>query len=605
MIKKVSYLLLTIAAVLTGVSVLLSLVDNTSVSLAGRVMPVNPSSVSAMQLYKGDKVLAAFEKDALGKWKVSVASAGIVRNTADRVAIEELLAFISRAERLPAEGVSFEDSGINSGGAGGRFQFVARVGDESYSVFLGGFSKDGKYRYYSSDENLKRVLQVDRDLTRVFERKGEDFRSLDIVDFASNPPSGIVVYPGDGAQKLVLQSSNIGWVIKEPVSWPASNKAVGRLMRVLSMLRASNISAIDFEVDNSTPYIELINKQGAEKIWLKGKPGDDKAFLKSSERDEIYEVGGAIAWEYLRANAQNYRRRVLDLLDERAVASIRVVDEAGRRVVFSKKQEGGWSAEGDLRFDVDKDSVDSLEKIFKGLVIKDVFAAGSDKALDDKLDKPQMQVQALDAGGAVIAGISLIARPIAPPLRGPDQIFAKVLGRAQIVELEPFSGGYLMRDLKLYRSKVLYFEDFRNIGKIEVITPDFTREYWRNSDTHYQMVKPKTVMLSENGNWEFLSLVRDLARLKCVGYIPEKNMKKMDFGLDRPTLKTILTMRSNRGKNNPAGGKIELIVGKSLVLNDLSGGRGRKTYYYAKLANSEDVFILEKKLIDSLLMEYK
>ncbi len=599
--KKLSVILFIIALMVTAASITFTFVGQKNINIAGRVLKVNSSEISSMELYKGDSILAAFEKDSAGKWKVSIPSLEISKNIADRVAIEDLLAFVGRVEKIPAKDIDYAGSGLDQSN---KLQFVVHGQGTDSSVYIGGYSKDGLSRYLSSDEDNKLVLSADGELCRVFDRELKSYRSLDIVDFGNNPPNEIIIYPGGGKDKLQMSSSELGWVITSPVSWPADNKAVGRLMRILTMLRAKNVLSEMPKVNKDTPYFELSSGGKKYKIWAFGKAGDEDAVVKLSDREEVYQVSGSIMWEFMRANRDTYRQKVIDLVKDQKIKTLELTDATGRSLRMTSESDS-WVADKGFGYQIEKSSADALAQLLAGIVVKSIVSEAGDNLKEFHLDKPQMKISAYDAGGAEIASVDVAAVKLPAPLRGPDMVYARLSGRRQIVELEPFTGGALLQDFNYYRWRVVNYTDFRNILKVEIITPAFTREYWRNTDTQYQMVKPETVILSENGNWNFLSLVRRLSRLTCAGYVPEKNLENIDFGLDQPTLKTILTMRSVTGKKESERQKVTLVVGKSLSIPDLNGGGGMKTYYYAKLKNSKDVFIIDKKLVDELFIEYK
>lgn len=551
--KKNCFLLLIPALLLTALSLLLGLRSMPQPVLSGRAIKIPAGEVDGFDIYRGDELLITLDKNAQGEWSVNIPARQVQNSTADRIAVNELLAFVSRTDTQPAREVTPTEAGIDTQKS---TQFIARGGKRTSSIFLGNYSPDGKYRYFVSDDDPQTVLLVESGLARIFDRDLPAFRSLDIFDIGNRAPDLITLSPGAGRQDIVLEAIPGGWVITSPVNWPADSQQVNRLLRLSAMLRAEKILPPDTpRAPDDAPSLTLRIGNNTQTVAFSGSHTDPTVVASPRGRSESYETSAALLWELKNASADRYRSLTLPLLQDKTPAAIELRRDDGQvlKLALAGQQ---WVNASNPAQGVEKSMVDNLQKVLENLMIVGVADEDGSNAAEFGLDLPELSISVTDVGGAELTALKIASVPVAAPLQGIDRFFVRVTGRKQVLELQPLVGTFLMQDLIQYRSRMVNELDFKDILKIKIETPDSTREYWSNTPTQYQMVKPESALLSENGNWEFLSLARDLAYLRCEGFVPEKNTQNADFGLDRPVVKTILTMRSTgggvrRAKNRP------------------------------------------------------
>lgn len=594
--KRVSLIMVGVALLLCAASILLNLSVKQAPRLTGRAFKIAPAQVEALDLFRGEKLVASFSREQKGAWTVDLPELGATKNAADRLVIEGLLAFIARAEIQPVKGMTRGKAGLEGGNV---LQCVVRSGDKASSVYLGSYSADGKFRYFASDDDPGTVLEVEGGLARVFDRRTEEMRSMELFDLGSRGPDRITVNSGRGTKELVLELTPEGWVILSPVNWPADSARVGSLLRFCAMLRATGIrSEVKLADTTDLPSISLRVGGRIQTVFF-ALPGGEP-FARRGDRDEVYELTPGFADVLAEMNADVLRSRKLELLKNRQVAALELTNEEGKKLRLSLR-DGKWMATGVADFPVEKPAVENLVRSLDNLLLVNVVDDAAGNLMEFGLDRPEMSISALDAGGSELANVRVASVPLAAPVQGPGRYYAAIGGRKQIVELNPLMGNFLLQDFLQYRSRLVCNRDFRDVLKIRVETPDFQREYWQNTPTQYQLAHPKTALLSEKGNWEMLRLAKDLAGLRCEGYVPEKNDQKADLGLDRPQLKTILTMRSVGGG---APEVLELRVGDGVRIDGQPAGGGGE-YYYAHLSGINQILILNKKFVERLLMEYK
>lgn len=613
---KISLLMTAVGLVLAAACVALGWNAGAVARVGGRAIKLPPAQVDALEVYRGDALVASFSKSVQGgEWKVDLPRLQVTKNAADRQAVEDLLAFVSRAELRPAKEVSRQAAGLEGGNV---LQLIARKGKDTSSVFLGAYSKDGALRYFASDDDPHTVMQTEAGLTRVFDREEQTLRSLDLFDFGNRQPDRIRLQPGNGEAPIELDLTAEGWVIGNPLNWPADSARVGAILRFGAMLRASGIVAgATLEDDPKLTALTLRVGGKEQKVVFSPKPaaaagaagsppaagGQTEGVLaRRLDRSEVYELPAGFLELLKSSTAEALRSRKLMLLKGREPAAVELTPEDGRKLRLELR-DGQWTAPD--WFPVEKVAADNLVRSLDNIMLRTVADDSGTKTAAFGLERPLMTVRVYDAGGAELTCLKVTSVSLAAPLRGQSGYFATVTGRRQIIELEPLLGNFFLQDFLQYRSRLVTNNDYKDILKIRIETPDFKREYWQNSPTQYQMAEPESALLGDKANWEVMRLAKDLAGLRCEGYVPEKKAENADLGLDRPQLKTILTLRSAGGADNSRQIR-ELLIGNSIKVPAQPGaGLPEQEYFYARLSGVKEVLILNKKFVDRLFMEYK
>lgn len=585
MSKKISILLVIIAVGLSVLSMAVTMAPEGNYHKSGRIVKLQLDNIGEMAIYRGPDLVAGFYKKADNSgWRVSIPDLGVKKGRADKVIVEGLLNFAASLQPIEAQGVTVEKSGVN---AEDSVQFVMTCGNESDSVYIGNFSDDAMKRYFVSDSAPEKVLEVDAVLARVFDRKVEDYRSLNIFEASSKSPDKIIIFTGQGSD-IELSRAGGGWVVDTPVVWPADQERVGRALRFCAMLRGLEIADIakPKEIEKAA-RIEITRGDKTEKVYFWSNGEDSYAYRDGDI--ECYKIPNGASAFFANVTADAFQEKSLDLLGGKEIAAFEIKKKEGGACRLQKSG-NKWNATGRDNFLAETEAVKQLSRMLTMFPISRVVTTKQDFA------DPVVELVAFDMSGRQIAGVSAVKL-------SSGEYLGKISGRRELVILPAIAVQALSQDYSVYRNRYVQRLDFRDIESVEFIAKDHDYKYIRKSEGNYTMQRPEVKGMSESGNWDLLSAIRKISWLKCEGYVPEKNMNLSDFGLDQPTLKTILTIRSDAGDKDQSGKKIELIIGKSF---EVPGADGTKSImHFAKLSDFKLVFLLDEKIVKKLFIEYK
>lgn len=590
--KNAAIALFVIALLFTAVNAGLAFYgQKTRHTPPGRVVKLIPGDIDSVAVYRGADVVMDFKRDeSTRQWRFSAPAAGIAKAAADRTAVEEIMQFAARAEHRPGT-VDLKTAGLDVPAQARQVVFSA--GKESASIFLGGLSPDGQEQYFLTDADMDTPLTAPAALLRVFAREPSALRSHDVFDLAQKAPESITL-AADG-KETVLAHSEDGWVITAPFNWPADNDLVGGLLRVFLLMRAD--AFLDKVPDTA---------RAALKVSLRlGKDTQDAEFFRAADgktvyavrggRDEVYSFPASELEQLLHPQLSDIlRRRVLDLYPGRAAAQARLF--LNGRELRMTKTENGWTAAGADSFAVEEQIAANLLQLLHNLPLNRVVAETPDKVAYSGKTLTS-KVQLFDAAGAELCSVAVTASKLD---KGMPEFDAVLSGRPQVVELHPTAGMLLLQPFLAYRSRTLTrypYEAVRKLRTVRYIDNGAETVYERDASSQFRQTAPKVRELPERSGWEVLELARQLAQLRCEGFVVEKKDNLLVYGLDRPLLKTILSVEDAPGRMRD----LTLTVGRELTLGN--PGDPQK-YYSAMLDGCDYIFILNERFVDRLLANY-
>ncbi len=588
--KNASLVMLGVTVVLTVLSVVLAAtMEATSTPRPGAIQ-VPLKSIEALRIYHGLELFAEV-RNRKGDWRLDVPPLALKDDVPDARVLEELLAFVRRCLGNPLE-VTPEEAGIDLRDPG--IQFEVKAEESNPSFFVGDYSEDGKWRYVVFDTDPRTVHGIHAELTSVFDRKAEEFRSLDLFELGSFGAERIELLSagGDKSDHVVMERTDAGWVIVRPVRWPAEPQAVDRLLRLCAGLRAKRIQSHGGLVAEDAPAIRIRAGQEEQAVRFGRVRENDAVVAVRVGRNALYIVDDTLYRELVPLQLDRYRRRVLSLLPREPAAL--EIDRHGERLRLVRVG-GIWHAEGARTFEVEPEAVDRLIATLRQVGIQQFVSESSDQMTRYGLHSPRLEVAAVDAGGQAFARIRL-----GQPVEG-GPLYATLEGRPQIFVPHPATGVELAQPFIAYRTRRIADIDFRTVKIIRIVGAGFRREYKHNTGVHYQMVEPETRPLAEKPNFDFLKLVQKLSALRCERYLVEKPENLSKFGLDHPQMRVILMTKSA----HEAGKKVvlDLVIGNSVEVP--VPGEGRVRLYCARKRGEGPVFLLSETLVRMLECDYR
>lgn len=575
-----------------------------------RLLTVPAKDVNGYRIFRNDAPVAEFSKNQAGTWTVKVPGpAGEISDYADVKALRDLAALAELALRNPAE-VSAETAGLVPGKC---VQLtLCADGGETQDLLVGAPAAKAGMRYAARLEEPDRVHEIRDDVTAVLFRDPAEFRSLDLFRVPAEGPNGISLAPGgkNGAEsELRLQKEADGWYLVRPVLWPADDEQVNQLLRSCGGMRAEKLVAesvadpAQYGFVPNGPTVTL-KVAGGEQTVLIGALDQASSLPYAMRRGgaQLYLVGRWIYDELGRlATAEGadrhdrYRKRTLDLIGDALVKTI-ILSGAEGTLTFTRTGEE-WSAGGCRDFDTDKEQVDGLVMTLKSIIIASFASEKSADRAKFGLDKPYRRIYCKDAGGRCVADL-LIGQPTS------DGHFYVAFGdRPQIVELYAPLLQFLAQPVVGFRSKQLAKFDHHEALEVALTREGAATVYRAAGPYNWQTLKPETRLLGDDNNAFIMMLAKHLSLLRCLGYEAENTPDLGKFGLDRPYLHVVVTLRSKTG----GGGKtaLDLLVGNEMQWEGADKVKAKSLPRYACLGGTRTVFLLAPEVVRALDRDYK
>ena len=588
--------LMVVALALSAVSVVVAIRGERSrYTPPGRVVKLPPADINAVTIYQGPQTLAAFTFDkATRQWRFDAPGQGIRHGAADRAVVEDFLHFAARAEHRPAK-VTLAQAGLED--LGEAIQVVYAAGDDTAGFYLGNLSPDGETRYFAAVSAMDQPLEAPAAMFRAFIRAPGLYRTHDVFDLADKSPDGMRLTL-DG-REIALSQHEGGWVVTKPFNWPAESEVVSGLLQMFLMMRAE--AFIDKLPAGAAPagQVRLALRDREQVVDFSFSPDKKQAFAARAGREEICVIAPE-ALEQLRHPqlAEILRRRSLDLFPGRKAGRLVIADGEGQTLELARG-EHGWTAtpKGGPAFPAEESAVSALEALMHQLPLNRVAAETFEPArITGKTLRGS--VKAFDAAGAALGGVEVTA--LTETKDGAPVFYATVSGRPQMLELHPMAGMQLLQPFLAYRGRALLSLPFEAVAGLKIIRHIDNGKvvaYERGGGAQFRRTLPQPKELGERAGWEILELARQLAQLRCEGYLVEKKGNFAVYGLDQPFLTTILSLRvSGDGPREET-----LTIGRRLTL----GAEGApRNFYSATLSSNDYIFILNEKFVDRLLVDY-
>lgn len=612
---RVSLLLFTLALLLTAVTIGLLHQRSVAPPPVGRAISFPLSVIESMELYRGETCYARFSLHPEKGWEVEIPELQ-VRDVADSLAVEDLLAFIQRVYTQPVH-VTRQDAGLAD--LSKAIQFVVSSEGANESVFLGRLTADGRRRYFLLDRAPEVVHVVDASLTRVFDREATSLRSLDLFDLR-NGPERLILHPGgsDGENRaIIFERSDRGWVITQPVRWPAEPEQIERLLRLCQMLRAREVMAerasdlSPFGLGPEAPRV-IVRVGGKDQTVRFGNscPSPPSPSQEGGEGEATVEVGGVyairegrdpiyrVSESLLRETTQNevrrYRRLPLDLLEEGEPTTIEIIGEEGTLSLTLRDQT--WVASGARTFPIEQDEVKNLLMVLRHLSVLRFVSETRENAATWGLDPPFRHIHCMDAGGRQLLGLALSR------VHPDGHAYATVEGRPQIVEIQTAIATMLLRPYIHFRTRNVGGFDFRLARTITIQTREGERVFKWNIGSNWQLYRPETLPLEEDA-LSFFSLVRKLGRIRCLDYVEEDPTDLSPYGLDLPRIRVIVSAKKTEALSSPEELVLDLRIGNEIEINRGEGGPARVAF--ARLDEQGPVFLLDDTWVQMLVRPYR
>lgn len=432
--------------------------------------------------------------------------------------------------------------------------------------------------------------------------------ALDLLDrklLALDAAAVTQVKSSGQGQTTTLKRDKDAWQVEGPAAkFTADGEAVGTFLGVWSNLEAGKFAAYGPKVDWKTYGLDKPERTVTVTV-TPAKTGDEQQPAKPEEHTVALgkEVPGEAGARYARVDngpgvvvfgpsvAEELGHTALDFADRTVLtldpAKVVAVTRKGGSELALEKQKDTWQIVKPQKWAADGPTLENLLQDLAGLRARRVAAYAPKDLKPFGLDQPEAVVELRGAGDPAVLGELRIGK-VVDGTTG-DRFVQAAGGKTVGVLSEALAGRLLAAPLQFRDRNLARLTDVDRVmmerGPRKVV---FSRE-----DRIWKMTSPVEVDAEQADLEAFL---KALEHLRADQLVAEKPADLKAYGLDRPQVRWHLL----------SGGKevLSLMVGGHEKVNG-AGQDKEGPRLYAKLATGDLVFLLDPKLSEQALGEYR
>lgn len=644
MTRRLVCILVVIAMLLTAFSFALSRRDSRDwrANRSRRLLSFPWQDVIAVTITRHDGQTLRCRREPGTEWKVELGSGRF--DVLDSRVSDSLAAFATLTWREPAPdrlppnpGESVSLVAENSFGQEIRLDF-GEVQNSIRSVIVDG------------DESV--VYGVNQDLLSILDWKEDQLRNMYLASvYGGRSPERIFLspQPGDSSLDVVLEKRFGGWVLSQPVEWPADKVKVDLLLRWLDRLRADSVASeapverTSFGLRQPTARIEAIfsTPEGLvrRKIDFGGtfEAGNLYASVDGREpvftmpKDSLVEISMNLAATHPDLWRNFYRKRSVDMIGGTTPVAFHIERLLPTRSVLEIKKgepvgDNGseWTAELQDGKNVHRFSVEPpvsirrdspLRVLVSGLknIRIQTFLADKPPEMEarvpewrisctfaDGTESPVLTMHTADASDKVGIGVDVPDAHVQTERIGQKKVLFTLSNHPAALEAYAQDAEKLCLPLYKYRSRRLLRIDARHITKVALKSPTRESVYFRQpGDVNDQWwINPDASEPLMDDSNRFIAMLEKLSGLETRAFVADEHADMSEFGLDRPTITAIVYYPSVSTENTSSEPDkiLTLHVG-----NTVAKSQDR----YARLNNEGPVFLVPESMMKILVAEYR
>ena len=382
---------------------------------------------------------------------------------------------------------------------------------------------------------------------------------------------------------IVCQKRGFEWEMVKPLKTSADTGEVENVISAIRDLRAETFVTEEpedlSEYGLSQPGIQvfLTDDNGKSRALLVGKRQGNSVYVKTSLSDSVYLVDSGIV-DKLTRDVFDLRNKEVLVFDTKAAQRL-VLKSMGRTIVLEKKSKQGketWVISQPVKANADNSQIEHLLVKLRDLkVLK--FISDQPRNLTDYGLDPALITVVVSLEGAKEETL-LVGKKVGKSVYAGKLPVKSVFAiNADIVnDLE--KGTLDLRDKQVMKFDQKDVNRFELGRKGEAIVCIKQEHDWR-------ITKP---IRAKAKNYKIDDILKEMADLKAQKFISEKADHLSEYGLSQPSKRVSLAFKD--------GSSLELILGKE--------SRDGESVY-AKVSDSELIFVLDKKIAKQLDIDAK
>jgi hypothetical protein len=582
-------------------------------------LPSDKIGFLALERSGGSKIICL--KDNRGIWSIVEP----VNDIADSDMIKDMLAFVSFGRGEVVNKFSPADAGIDKFSV--RMGVSLRQGKIGQSIVFGKKTSDGKYIYAAREFAEDIIYKVEYDLVSFLFKDSALFRDRQMFD-SSIEKSLKIILRGTPSGKIVFSRTTSGWIMEEPVNWPADSSIIHKLIRKAVEMRSLGIMAEsignleDVGLGEKSTSISFVSSDKISTLRLSAglDPVSTQGVSFQENRKPIFFVNDQLRKDISRHASSYYRNKSLDLFDSLEL-QLPVSDRNGKKL--NSKQKIMLLMQGIKEISItnktDRLRISNEKILWKG-ISPEVFIADYNSIFNLIAEIRDLKVKSFLTNKEFNTSKYLkgIKEPeIKMVIKGNDgkylsqleigekadsrSFYAKTANSAEIFKVSSDFVSLLRRKWFKYHQKILCSFNLNDSLRLSITYNDKTCIYQRTSGDAWQMVKPETKPVDA---WALytgpLSKKNGLGELIALDIIDEVKDDLSIFGLKNPLMRVLCSYKLPefaRVYSNTKTAEISIDIGNTV---ELSG----KKVSYAKLKNGKVVFLIPYAVVDGLKKDF-
>ncbi|MFH0910974.1 MAG: DUF4340 domain-containing protein [Planctomycetota bacterium] len=577
-----------------------------------RLVPFSMREVRGFTIERPGQASVVCQKDPNGTWRVVEP----IRDLLDRQVLEDVSSLVEFGRGEVQGPLPDAQSGLDHP----SMHLAVQTAEAKASVAFGAATDDG-YAVYARSDGSGSLWKVNAELIRVLKRPGADFRSPDLFPGNVNAAMAFEIQGVPGGT-VTFRKEAEGWMLREPVAWPADGDSVQRILRRSAALQATRVLDEGPEAGREAfgaDSIRLLvqDEKGLTAIRL-GPPRtqeEEDGIAQTEGRPVLFAVPDRFRKLLVNTQADRYRKRSLDLLaaEEKQAALAAPKEKVGekeRLVLLQSRlseiriEQAGvqlrlvnqglfWKGTSPEPFPADAQEVEGLVRMIRDLTIAR-FAEETQETTHG-LTPPFLRLRVLDTGGRELVHL-LVGDPAPRAER-----YAMLGNRPTVFTLSREAMEYLARPWYQWHERRLLAVHPKNVMQLGIFKNGIETHYRRIQGDAWQMVLPKTLPVDTWALYTGPLSDKGLGRLTALDIAAPAEGDLSKFGLDRPDIRVVMeySLVPIPGvKDPPTGsGRIEIDVG---LATEYEG----KKAYYARIQGGRVVFLIKESVVAMLGKDY-
>lgn len=651
MTRRFVVLLVVFAVLLTAFSFALSLRDSRDwrANRSRRLLPFPWQDAAAVIVTRHGGQTLRFSRSPGAEWRVELHDGRL--DVLDSKASDGLaaLATLTRRDPMPDRAPPDPDAAVT----------LVATSSQGQEVRLDFGDVQNNIRAVVVDGDDSLVYGVNQDLLTFLEWKGERLRNMYLTSVGGGrAPEKVTLSPNpdDPSLDVVLERRSGGWLLSQPVEWPADTVKMDLLLRWLDRLRADSVAEeapatrAAFGLKQPTARIEALYNvpEGTlkRKIDFGAVVGTEGVYAAVDGREPVFIVPKELLTEIFMGIAQThpvlwrnfYRKRSVNALGDGIPVSFRIERLLPTPAVLVMAAEaateevgGEWLAELRDESGVSHFPVEAPDPGKRETPLRALMAALSEVRIQtfladvppgpttgtwtsnpawrlscrfaDGTESPVLTLYAEHTGGEPLSALSFARGEGESNSQGGAEqsgVVFSLSNRPAVFRAYAQEAERLCLPLYKYRSRRLLRLDTGQFEKVSVEIGKKRSGYFRKpGDVNEQWwTNPDAPEPLMDDNNHFVVMLDELSMLETEAFVADAEMDMTEFGLDQPEI-TAIVYRTSGSADNPSASDIPALtldVGKPVANN-----RGR----YARLNRAGPVFLLSERMARALVAEYR